>query len=67
VLADEPVRDRLFTDWSMGYEQPVQALLEEALPQYGPDSVRPLADLKLVPTAEAAAALLTRYAATRSA
>jgi diguanylate cyclase (GGDEF)-like protein/PAS domain S-box-containing protein len=67
LLADEPARDRLFQHWPMGYERPVQALLEAALPRYGPESVRPLADLALVSTAEAAASLLTRYTGARSA
>ncbi len=62
VLQDGPARQRLFGEWSMGFQHPDQALLEETLPGYRAGGVYPFVDSQLVSTADTASALLELYA-----
>jgi hypothetical protein len=62
VLQDGPTRDRLFGEWSMGFEHPDQQRLEETMPGYRSGGVYPFVDSQLVSTADTAATLLELYA-----
>ena len=61
VLQDGPVREPQFAEWSMGFEHPDQARLEETLPGYRAGSVYPFIDSQLVATADTASTLLALY------
>lgn len=61
VLQDGPAQIRQFGEWSMGFEHPDQALLEDTLPGYRAGSVYPFVDSQLVSTADTAATLLELY------
>ena len=61
VLQDEPVRDRLFGEWAMGFEHPEREQLEEALPGYRAGGSYPFVDAQLVDTADTATTLLELY------
>ncbi len=62
VLQDGPARDRLFAEWSMGFQHPDQQRLEETLPGYRAGIVYPFVDSQLVSTADTASTLLELYA-----
>lgn len=62
VLQDGLARDRLFAEWSMGFEHPDQLRLEATLPGYRAGSVYPFVDSQLVSTADTASTLLELYA-----
>jgi hypothetical protein len=62
VLQDGPATERLFGEWSMGFEHPDAESLEETLPGYRAGSVYPFVDSQLVSAADTASTLLTLYA-----
>lgn len=62
VLQDGPARQRLFGEWSMGFEHPDQQWLEQTLPGYRAGSVYPFVDSQLVSTSDTASTLLELYA-----
>lgn len=62
VLADGPVTERMFSDWSMGFEHPGEADLEEALPGYRASTDYPFVSSQLVAAADTAETLLSLYA-----
>jgi hypothetical protein len=62
VLFDGRVTERLFTDWTMGFEHPSDADLEEQLPGYRASVGYPFVSSLLVSEAEAAETLLSLYA-----
>ncbi len=62
VLKDGPARERLFAEWSMGFEHPDQQRLEQTLPGYRAGSAYPFVDSQLVSTADTASTLLELYA-----
>jgi hypothetical protein len=62
VLHDGPATERLFTDWTMGFEHPSDADLEENLPGYRASVGYPFVSSLLVAEAEAAETLLSLYA-----
>lgn len=62
VLRDGPASERLFTDWTMGFEHPSDADLEEHLPGYRASLGYPFISSLLVSEPEAAETLLSLYA-----
>jgi hypothetical protein len=62
VLRDGPADHRLFTDWTMGFEHPADADLEEQLPGYRASLGYPFISSLFVSEPEAAETLLSLYA-----
>jgi hypothetical protein len=61
VLRDGPAESRLFGDWTMGFEHPADADLEEHLPGYRASIGYPFISSLLVSEPEAAETLLSLY------
>lgn len=62
VLADGPADSRQFDSWSMGFEHPEEADLEETLPGYRGSTDYPFVSSQLVDAADTAETLLSLYA-----
>ena len=62
VLGDGPVTQRQFEDWSMGFEHPDDADLEETLPGYRGSTDYPFVSSQLVAAVDTAETLLSLYA-----
>ncbi len=62
VLGDGPVQAREFGTWSMGFEHPNEAELEETLPGYRASSDYPFVSSMLVDASDTAETLLALYA-----
>ncbi|MBV9487434.1 MAG: BLUF domain-containing protein [Frankiaceae bacterium] len=62
LLVVEPIADRQFPDWSMGFEHPDDQLLARVLPGYLAPQTAPLVDPAVVPHAAVAEYLLLQYA-----
>jgi hypothetical protein len=62
VLADGPATERLFVDWTMGFEHPSDSDLEDVLPGYRASVGYPFVSSLLLSEPDAAETLLTLYA-----
>jgi len=62
VLADGPAGQRLFQEWSMGFEHVAAEELEQSLPGYRASLDYPFVSSQLVAAADTAETLLSLYA-----